>query len=139
MGGLDEFDRKQVRNDYPLLALWEMGIRRLRIPLSDLSNDRARERLRDLRQHGQVFTLFTFGVPDAEARELILSNKEAARGLGSCHQSGNARQCSGQYRGRRAPMRGAALPFEASIAGRVEARGWAILSRNQSWLCRSGR
>lgn len=34
-GGLDEFDRKEVRNDYPLMALWEMGVRKLRVPLRD--------------------------------------------------------------------------------------------------------
>jgi hypothetical protein len=35
-GSLDEFDRKEVRNDYPLMALWEMGVRHLRVPLRDL-------------------------------------------------------------------------------------------------------
>ena len=33
-GGLDEFDRKLVRNDYPLMALIEMGIRDIRIPIA---------------------------------------------------------------------------------------------------------
>ncbi len=32
-GAVDEFTRKRVRNDYPLLALWEMGLRKLRLPL----------------------------------------------------------------------------------------------------------
>jgi 3',5'-cyclic AMP phosphodiesterase CpdA len=37
-GAMDEFCRKAARNDYPLLSLWEMGIRRLRVPLGDLAN-----------------------------------------------------------------------------------------------------
>ena len=35
-GSLDEFDRKRMRNDYALMALVEMGVRRVRIPVTDL-------------------------------------------------------------------------------------------------------
>ena len=31
-GALDEFYRKKARNDYTLMALWEMGIQKLRVP-----------------------------------------------------------------------------------------------------------
>ena len=73
-GGLDEFDRKRVRNDYPLLGLWEMGVRDLRIPLSDLATPERRDRLRALAGHGFAYTLFTFGLPDPRARQLIEEN-----------------------------------------------------------------
>lgn len=75
-GGLDEFDRKRARNDYPLLGLWEMGIRNLRIPLSDLATASRRERLRALAEHGFAYTLFTFGLPDTRARGLIVENAD---------------------------------------------------------------
>ena len=45
-GSLDEFDRKQARNDYPLMALWEMGVRYARIPFADLDSRRRLARLR---------------------------------------------------------------------------------------------
>ena len=73
-GGLDEFDRKRARNDYQLLGLWEMGVRNLRIPLSDLATPERRNRLRALVEHGFVYTLFTFGAPDTRARRLIEDN-----------------------------------------------------------------
>lgn len=73
-GGLDEFDRKQVRNDYPLLGLWEMGVRHLRIPLSDMATPERRDRLRTLAGHGFDYTLFTFGAPDERVQHLIGDN-----------------------------------------------------------------
>lgn len=73
-GALDEFDRKQVRNDYPLLALWEMGVRHLRIPLQDLRNAEARRRIRGLLPMGQTFTLYSYGLPTPRDAKLILDN-----------------------------------------------------------------
>ena len=70
-GGLDEFDRKSVRNDYPIMALLEMGVRRLRIPQSDLAIKRNRKRLEALTHQGFEFTLFSCGVPDGDLIELI--------------------------------------------------------------------
>ncbi|MDA0681558.1 MAG: metallophosphoesterase [Proteobacteria bacterium] len=75
-GGLDEFDRKEVRNDYPLMALWEMGVRNLRVPMRDLLVTDARERMRMLRSQGQEFTLFSFGAPSLMERELILTHQD---------------------------------------------------------------
>ncbi len=75
-GGLDEFDRKAVRNDYPLMALWEMGVRRVRIPLRDLLLPERAERLRALHGHGQRFTLFTFGDPPARVRDLVARHRD---------------------------------------------------------------
>lgn len=79
-GGLDEFDRKLVRNDYPVMALWEMGVRKLRVPLSDLADEGARARMRLLRDQGQEFTLFSYGVPGPRQRELILRDRDILEG-----------------------------------------------------------
>jgi 3',5'-cyclic AMP phosphodiesterase CpdA len=73
-GGPDEFNRKRARNDYPLMALWEMGIRRLRIPKLDLQQAYRCDRLRALRDHGNEFTVYMFGVPDDKTIELLTRN-----------------------------------------------------------------
>lgn len=64
-GGLDEFDRKTVRNDYPLLALWDMAVRPLRVPVRDLVNEANVARMNVLAEHGHLFTLMSFGAPPA--------------------------------------------------------------------------
>ena len=45
-GPMEEFSRKRVRNDYTLLALWELGIRKIRIPISELLEEKTRNGLR---------------------------------------------------------------------------------------------
>ena len=60
---LDEFMRKEVRNDYPLMALWEMGVKKLRTPVGDLVDPKSRQRMRDLKAVGHEFTVFTYGTP----------------------------------------------------------------------------
>ena len=64
-GGVDEFARKPVRNDYPLMALWDMGIKRLRIPIQDLLDDDTRSRIEELSSIGHEFQVFSYGVPNA--------------------------------------------------------------------------
>ena len=66
-GGVQEFERKLARNDYPLLALWEMGVRRLRVPIQDWLDDRVRARMRLLRDMGHEFLVYSYGLPDGEA------------------------------------------------------------------------
>lgn len=70
-GGLDEFDRKQVRNDYPLLALIEMGVRDVRIPLTDLRDPMRLKRLATLNHLGMRPTIFCFGIPEESDLALI--------------------------------------------------------------------
>lgn len=60
------FERKLVRNDYPLSALWEMGIRHFRIPVSDIMNARISRRVAELIGLGHSFTVVMFGMPDDE-------------------------------------------------------------------------
>lgn len=73
-GGVQEFERKKARNDYPLMAMWEMGIRKMRVPLHDLLDPYVRSRMRILRGMGHEFTVYVFGVPDAEARRTMVEH-----------------------------------------------------------------
>lgn len=73
-GGLDEFARKIVRNDYPLLALWEMGVRKLRVPFQDLLDARLRDRMRDMQGLGMGFTIFSYKIPAFELLETLIAH-----------------------------------------------------------------
>ena len=70
-GVVDEFYRKRARNDYTLAALWEMGVRALRVPIGDLLDDEVRQRMTMLAALGHEFTVFVYGIPDAEATEIL--------------------------------------------------------------------
>jgi hypothetical protein len=75
-GALDEFHRKEIRNDYPLLALWDMGVRKIRIPLQDLESSHVLERVRALKHHGHAFTVISQGIPNTQQRHSLISNAE---------------------------------------------------------------
>jgi len=66
MGPIDEFVRKRTRNDYPVLGLWETGIKTVRIPLEDLRDEDTSERLYELHEFGHRFMFFTVNVPDKD-------------------------------------------------------------------------
>ena len=73
-GALEEFSRKTVRNDWPVLALWEMGIRHLRIPIVDLADGRLVERMRALADCGHRFTVYSHAVPADELCRALRAN-----------------------------------------------------------------
>lgn len=73
-GAVDEFERKRARNDYPILALWEMGVRRLRVPIQDLVNPSIRRRMEILAEAGHVFHVYCYGVPTGEVRDVVVEN-----------------------------------------------------------------
>lgn len=75
-GGLDEFERKVVRNDYPLLAFLDTGINALRIPVRDIHEPNRRARVKLLSELGLRFTLFSFGIPSTT----LLEEVEACNG-----------------------------------------------------------
>lgn len=75
-GALDEFDRKWVRNDYALLALVELGVKRLRIPLADLRDPSRLSRLYDLNALGFTYTLYSFELPSEKDLTLIANNSK---------------------------------------------------------------
>lgn len=70
-GPMDEFLRKEARNDYHLAALWRMGIRHARVPLSDLLDERISTRMADLVAIGHRFTVFGFGIPEGKTLDLV--------------------------------------------------------------------
>ncbi len=79
--GLEIFERKLIRNDYPLSALWEMGIRDLRIPVSDLMDPRVSERVKLLSALGHRFTVVMFGLPNAERRAALADHASGIRAI----------------------------------------------------------
>lgn len=68
---LDEFTRKRVRNDYPILATWQIGLTYLRVPIDDLLDPNTRDRMAALRGMGQRFVVMHFGPPDAAMLDLF--------------------------------------------------------------------
>lgn len=72
--GLDAFRRKPIRNDYPLLALWEMGVCDLRVPLDDLADAETRDRMAELAALGHRFTAYSYGVPNGAARQALIDH-----------------------------------------------------------------
>ncbi len=69
-GPMDEFVRKQARNDYQIAALWRLGLRRLRVPVSDLLDPDSRARMGDLAANGHAFTVSGFGIPTGAQLDL---------------------------------------------------------------------
>ena len=69
--GLDAFSRKRIRNDYPLMALWEMGVRNLRVPLDDLAEPETGRRMAELADIGHLFTAYSYGLPKGAALEAL--------------------------------------------------------------------
>lgn len=64
-GVVNEFSRKKVRNDYLPARLCALGLRELRVPLTDLDDPATAARIRDLTGFGHRFTLFGFGLPES--------------------------------------------------------------------------
>ena len=73
-GAVDEFRRKIARNDYPIMALWEMGIRGLRVPIQDLENGKTRRRMQIMREVGHNFHVYVYDIPTGEQISLIKEN-----------------------------------------------------------------
>lgn len=97
-GGLDEFIRKPVRNDYPLMALWEMGVKKLRVPLHDLQDDYVRERMAVLQQHGHEFTVFSFGLLNETERDCLLQHQALLSSWELAYASQDLDKVAGQLR-----------------------------------------
>ena len=77
----DAFQRRRVRNDYPVWALLELGIQKLRVPLADLIEPRTRERMALLHAMGRHFTVLAAGVPDEAAQVVLADHRELVRAL----------------------------------------------------------
>ncbi|MSP67798.1 MAG: calcineurin-like phosphoesterase 5 [Alphaproteobacteria bacterium] len=70
-GGVQEFGRKPARNDYPVMALWEMGASLLKVPDRDLTDSYVRSRMVLLRDVGHRFVVTALGVPRTAVTEAI--------------------------------------------------------------------
>jgi len=68
-GGVQEFGRKRARNDYPLLALWEMGVRLCKVPDVDVLESESRKRMRLMTRIGHRYVATSVGVPREAAVE----------------------------------------------------------------------
>jgi 3',5'-cyclic AMP phosphodiesterase CpdA len=75
------FERKYARNDYPLSALWEMGITDLRIPISDILDPRVSKRVKELSGLGHRFTVVMFGLPNEERRAALAEHKAGIKAV----------------------------------------------------------
>ena len=73
-GCIDEFERKIIRNDYPVLALWEMGMRLMRVPLQDLTDDKVRQRMKVMNGVGHLFQVYCYGMPSPAACKILKEN-----------------------------------------------------------------
>ena len=73
-GASDEFARKPARNDYPLLALWEMGLRRMRVPAQDIEKTETRRRMAILSAMGHVFTVYCYRAPAEGLTEILIEH-----------------------------------------------------------------
>ena len=73
-GPMEEFSRKIVRNDYPVLRLIQLGIKKFRTPFSDLINLTSYQRMQDLNKIGFKFNLFKIGFPNSKETNLIIKN-----------------------------------------------------------------
>ena len=73
-GPMEEFSRKQARDDYPLLRVKQLGIGRVRTTLKDLENAQRRERMELWSNQGIRFVLSSIGLPDARAQYLLESS-----------------------------------------------------------------
>lgn len=71
-GGVQEFGRKSARNDYPLLALWEMGAKLSKVTDQDVLDEATNRRMQLLAGMGHRFLLTSLGAPKAALQETDL-------------------------------------------------------------------
>ena len=72
-GGVQEFGRKPVRNDYQLMVLWEIGMRSLKVPEQDLRDPATLARARLMSDVGHDFIVTTLGVPQEAFMDDVLA------------------------------------------------------------------
>ena len=72
-GPMEEFSRKVARNDYFLLRLKQLGIKSVRVPISDLENENILKRMGQFRALGISFVIFCVGIPTEKQRQTLKS------------------------------------------------------------------
>jgi predicted phosphodiesterase len=73
-GCIDEFERKLARNDYPVLALWEMGFRLMRVPIEDFIDVKTRRRMEVMIGAGHLFQVYSYGLPAPDVCQLLTAH-----------------------------------------------------------------
>lgn len=68
---VDEMVRKEARNQWPTLALWDLGIERLRIPLNDFAKNESRAHARALASRGATFSPFITEFPTQKEQHIL--------------------------------------------------------------------
>lgn len=76
-GPMEEFSRKLVRNDYPLLRLMQLGIDTVRVPVVDLLDPTARARIDDWIALGNKVLPFCTGQANADMIQACHSLRDA--------------------------------------------------------------
>ena len=76
-GVVDEFSRKQVRNDYLTMQMAGLGLRHLRVPLQDALDPMVAQRMAQLADFGHRFTVCSFGLPDLAGEAALAGNRPA--------------------------------------------------------------
>ncbi|WP_340530048.1 metallophosphoesterase family protein [Cupriavidus necator] len=79
-GALDAFDSKLVRNDYPLFSLFDLGVSRMRIPLSDFSRPESVLRFQKLARIGMRAQVVATSLPSEDQLKTL---QELAPGIDS--------------------------------------------------------
>jgi len=74
-GAVDEFGRKKARNDYTLMAMWEMGLRGLRVPIQDLVDPATRHRMDIMTGIGHMFHVYRYGLPDVSEVDVLSKHR----------------------------------------------------------------
>jgi 3',5'-cyclic AMP phosphodiesterase CpdA len=74
------FTRRWARNDWPVAALAEMGVMRLRLFLHELAKDDVVERMADLKAAGCELLAYSYGFPDDWEVRLIRDHHELLSG-----------------------------------------------------------
>lgn len=72
-GGVQEFGRKWARNDYPLMALWEMGAKLSKVTDLDLMEESSRERMKIQAEMGHRYLITLLGAPKETMTSLNLA------------------------------------------------------------------
>lgn len=80
-GPMEEFSRKQARNDYPLLRLLQLGISTIRVPASDFLQPQHAARLDDWISLGGRLAVFSTAPPTAKLTGALAARKDAIAAL----------------------------------------------------------
>lgn len=88
----DALTRRRARNDQPLLALGELALGPLRVPISDLRDPAVRERMVLLGHDGHRFVVTGHGLPAAADLALLGRHRELIRAYEAVLPLGDARR-----------------------------------------------